>query len=102
MDTFIVYERPKLNSPYLVLGISGWVDGGEASTGSVKYLINKLGAKRFGEISAREFHVFQVPGVTPTRPHITIEDGIVKKHRLPKNEFFIGLMRGQTTIWCFS
>ena len=44
-----IIERPKLRHPYLVCGISGWVDGGEAATGSIQYLVSKLEARKFAE-----------------------------------------------------
>lgn len=72
----------------MVCGINGWVDGGEAATGSISYLIKKLGAKRFAEIPINRFHIFQTPGQLSLRPHIRIEDGILKEHRFPQNQFF--------------
>ncbi len=84
----IFLEKPKLRKPYLVCGISGWVDGGEAATGSTDYLIKKLKAKKFAEIILDKFHIFQVPGELSLRPEIKIEDGLLKEHRFPRNQFF--------------
>jgi len=72
----------------MVCGISGWVDGGEAATGSVEYLVKKLEARRFAQLHSARFHVFQVPGQLSLRPRIRIEDGLLKEHRLPQNQFF--------------
>jgi len=72
----------------MVCGISGWVDGGEAATGSVRYLIRKLEAITFADMPIARFHVFQVPGQVSLRTRITIEDGILKEHRFPQNQFF--------------
>jgi len=84
----IITGKPKLRHPYLVCGIGGWVDGGEAATGSTRYLVRKLGAKRFAEIPIARFHIFQVPGQLSLRPQIKIEDGLLKEHRFPQNQFF--------------
>jgi proteasome assembly chaperone (PAC2) family protein len=84
----IVFEQPGLRKPYLVCGISGWVDAGEAATGTVKYLIKKLLARKFAEIPLAPFHIFQVPGQTTLRPHIRIEEGLLEQHQFPANEFF--------------
>ena len=84
----IITEKPNLRRPYMVLGISGWVDGGQAATGSIEYLVNKLGARRFAEIPISRFHIFQVPGQLSLRPYIKIEDGILTEHRFPENQFF--------------
>jgi len=83
-----ITQKPKLRRPYMVCGISGWVDGGQSATGSVEYLLTKLETKRFAEIPIGPFHVFQVPGQVTSRPHIKIEDGILKEHSFPENRFF--------------
>jgi proteasome assembly chaperone (PAC2) family protein len=83
----VFLKKPKLRHPHMVCGISGWVDGGEASTGSVRYLVRKLKAKRFAEIPIDKFHIFQMPGQPSLRPQVRIEDGILKEHRLPQNQF---------------
>jgi len=84
----IIAEKPRLRHPYMVCGISGWVDGGESATGSIQYLVRKLGAKKFAEIPIDKFHIFQVPGQLSLRPQIKIEDGILKEHHFPQNQFF--------------
>ncbi|MFC1993201.1 PAC2 family protein [Chloroflexota bacterium] len=76
-----------MRRPNLILGIGGWVDGGEAATGSVEYLARKLGARRFAEIPIERFHIYQVPGQLSLRPQIRIEDGLLKEHRFPQNQF---------------
>ncbi len=87
-ESLIIRERPTLKEPRLIVGLSGWLDGGEASSGTVQYLVEKLQAKALGEIKARDFYVFQVPGITSTRPVVKLEDGLVKEIAFPQNEFF--------------
>jgi len=84
----VFLEKPELRQPFLVCGISGWVDGGEAATGSIRYLVRKLGANLFAEIPIEKFHIFQVPGQLTLRPQIKIEDGLLKEHAFPQNQFF--------------
>lgn len=83
-----IIEKPKLKHPYMVCGFNGWVDGGESSTGTIRYIIRKLNAKKFAEIPIEKFHVFQVPGQEFLRPDVIIENGTLKEHHFPKNEFF--------------
>lgn len=87
-ENVIIAETPELRHPYMVCGIGGWVDGGEAATGSIKYLVGKLGAKRFAEIPISRFHIFQLPGQLSLRPDIKIKDGVLQEHRFPQNQFF--------------
>ena len=91
MDTsgnVIIAERPRLRRPYMVCGLSGWVDGGESASGSTRYLIKKLKAQKFAEIPIDRFHIFQMPGELSQRPKIKIEDGLLKEHRFPRNQFY--------------
>ena len=81
-------DRPKLRHPSMVCGIDGWVNGGEASTGTIQYLVDKLGASKFAEIPVDRFHIFQVPGQLSLRPQVRIENGMLKEHHFPSNEFF--------------
>jgi proteasome assembly chaperone (PAC2) family protein len=83
-----IIERPRLRDPYLVCGISGWVDGGSAATGSVQYLIRRLKATRFAEIPISHFHIFQLPGQTALRPRVKMRDGLLLEHQYPGNHFF--------------
>jgi proteasome assembly chaperone (PAC2) family protein len=87
-STVLFLEKPKLRQPYLVCGINGWVDGGEAATGTTRYLIKKLPAEKFAEMPLARYHVFQVPGQLFLRPEIKIENGLLKEYVLPRNEFF--------------
>lgn len=87
-----IYKRPKFSNPRLLLGFSGWMDGGEVSTGTVKCLIDKLGAEKFAEIEPKGFYIYSFPGsmeITALfRPHTQIEDGIIKSYEIPENTFF--------------
>ena len=80
-DKLHIFKRPKLNGARLLLGFSGWMDGGEVSTGTVKYLIEKLGAERFAEIDAEAFYIYNFPGAMELtalfRPHGKIKDGLL-------------------------
>ena len=41
-DRLRIHDSPNLREPRLVLGFSGWMDGGEVSTGTVGYLARTL------------------------------------------------------------
>jgi len=80
---FNIYEEPELKEPLLVLGFRGWADAGRISSGSVGYLIRKLGARRFGEIIPYDFYILQ-----NSRPLGWIEEGIIRKIEWPSTELF--------------
>ncbi len=91
-DKLNIYNKPKLRNPRLILGFSGWMDGGEVSTGTVKCLIDKLGAQKFAEIDPKGFYIYSFPGsmeITALfRPHTQIKDGIIESYEIPENTFF--------------
>ena len=87
-DAVKITAWPNLRQPVMVCGLSGWLDGGQAATGSVRYLIKKLPTTGFAVIPGARFNVSQLPGQLPLRPHIKIEGGLIKTHRFSQNHFF--------------
>jgi len=91
-DKLKILSRPDLHNTRLLLGFSGWMDGGEVSTGTMKYLIDKLDAQKFAEITPEGFYIYSFPGsmeITALfRPHTRIRAGIIKSFEVPRNEFF--------------
>ncbi len=91
-DKLNIYKKPKLRNPRLLLGFSGWMDGGEVSTGTVKCLIDKLDTQKFAEIDPKGFYIYSFPGsmeITALfRPHTQIKDGIIESYEIPENTFF--------------
>jgi proteasome assembly chaperone (PAC2) family protein len=71
----------------MVLALDGWVDGGEAATGSLRFLRRKLKPRKLAEIPAGRFRVYQVPGQLSLRPYSRVEEGLVKEYRPPRNVF---------------
>jgi len=68
------------------------MDGGSVSTGTVKWLVEKLGADKFAEIKPEGFYIYSFPGMMEVtalfRPHTKIKNGLIKSFDVPKNEFF--------------
>lgn len=91
-DKLDIYKRPKLNNPRLLLGFTGWMDGGEVSTGTVRCLIEKLGAERFAEIEPEGFYIYNFPGSMELtalfRPHTKIKNGLIRRCEFPINAFY--------------
>jgi proteasome assembly chaperone (PAC2) family protein len=86
----ILQDQPELIAPYIIVGFKGWLNAGEVSTGSIEYLKKRLGARTFAHIETQGYYIYQIPTVSPEqtlRPHTRIEDGVIRKVDLPKNEF---------------
>ncbi len=92
-DKLRIYRRAKLGEGRLLMGFSGWMDGGDISTGTVKFLVEQLDAPKSAEIEPEGFYIYSFPGsmeVTAMfRPHTRIRDGVVQSCEMPRNTFFL-------------
>jgi len=74
------------------------MDGGDASTGTIEYLIRRFDAEKFAEIDSEGFYIYSFPGSMETsalfRPHTMIENGVVTSYEEPSNTFFCAEERG--------
>jgi proteasome assembly chaperone (PAC2) family protein len=86
------HDCPKLDRPTLVLAFNGWMDGGDVSTGTVRGLVDLLGARKVAEIDPDPFCIYAFPGsmefAALFRPAIKIEDGLITSMELPTNVFY--------------
>ena len=87
-----IEQVPELEDATLVLAFSGWMDGGDVSTGTVRRIIDLVEAERFAEIDTEPFYLYNFPGSMEVaslfRPHIQIEDGLVRSVDMPSNMFY--------------
>lgn len=91
-EALLVHERPMAQSARMVMGFSGWMDGGEVSTETVAQFIHETQAKPFADLDPAPFFLYNVPGdmdlAAQFRPHVYIEDGMVTRVDEPVNRFF--------------
>jgi proteasome assembly chaperone (PAC2) family protein len=87
-----VGKQVKLNNATLVLAFSGWMDGGDVSTGTVRRLVDLLDAEQIAEIDSEPFYIYNFPGTMEIaalfRPHIKIDEGLVQEFEMPANTFY--------------
>ncbi|MGI5819470.1 MAG: PAC2 family protein [Armatimonadota bacterium] len=115
MYELMVDQWPEVGDdrPVMIIGLTGWMDGGHVSTATVGFLRERLAGKSFGEIDPLDFYIFHFPvssipisvyledgraivqPVNPMeftavfRPHARIEDGIIRELEYPDNVFSI-------------
>jgi proteasome assembly chaperone (PAC2) family protein len=92
IEALDIFTTPEFEKGRMVIGLSGWMDGGEVSTGAVECLIAKTNAYNIGRIKSEEFYLYSFPSAMETaslfRPYISIENGIIKEYQEPRNLFF--------------
>ena len=85
-------ETPSLKDATLLMAFTGWMDGGEVSTGTVNRIVHLLEATPFAELNSEPFYIFNFPGSMETaamfRPEIDIVDGLVLNVEMPENTFY--------------
>lgn len=75
---------PKLRNPLIIAAFRGWNDGGQASTNTVRQMIETFDAKLFATIDPEEFYVF-----SENRPKVKLVDGKTRREiQWQKNEFY--------------
>ena len=90
-DMLILHEKPDVK--YMIAGWRRqWSDGGEISGGLPRYLIDKFGARRIGELGnevSRMCYPFQVPGTHDIyRPRVSYQDGLPVSEMHRRNYFY--------------
>jgi proteasome assembly chaperone (PAC2) family protein len=84
-------DCPTLDRATLVLAFTGWMDGGDVSTGTVRRLVDLLAAPPVAEIDPEPFYLLNFPGSMDIaalfRPAITIADGLITGLEMPANVF---------------
>lgn len=92
-DILHIHRSSNLDQATLVLAFSGWMDGGDVSTGTVRRLVHLLDAQPMADIDPEPFYIYSFPGSMEIaalfRPHIEIEDGLVKSFDMPTNTFYV-------------
>jgi predicted ATP-grasp superfamily ATP-dependent carboligase len=84
---------PRLEGGRLVLAFSGWMDGGDVSTGSLEALTDELEAEPVAEIPPEPYYIYSFPGAMDVsalfRPDCEIKDGRVDFFGEPSNDFSV-------------
>ena len=91
-SSLAIHAHPEMHDARMVLGFSGWMDGGDVSTGAVEHLIEALNATDLAEIEPEDFYVYSFPGSMEVsalfRPACKIEQGLVTQYVPPRNVFY--------------
>ena len=83
---------PQLNNATLLLALTGWMDGGDVSTGSVRAVMGRREVRQVARIEPDDFYIYNFPGSMEVaalfRPHVKYDEGVVTAFELPGNVFW--------------
>jgi proteasome assembly chaperone (PAC2) family protein len=85
---------PTLTNATLLLALTGWMDGGDVSTGTVKRLMENRSLSEIARIDADPFYIFNFPGsmeiASVFRPEVKMKNGLIRRApKMPKNIFHV-------------
>lgn len=90
-DPLTVLNAPRMDGATMLLALSGWMDGGLVSTGTVKHLMEGRELVEVARVNPAGFYIDNFPGsmeITALfRPHVKYEGGLVESFDMPSNEF---------------
>ena len=90
-ETLQIGRHPR-STATLVLAFTGWMDGGDVSSGTVQRLVDLLAAEPIAEINPGTVLYLQHPrsdgGRLIFRPHVEVSGGLLKKIEMPTNRFY--------------
>lgn len=85
-------KPPQLHNATLLLALTGWMDGGDVSTGSVRALMGRREVRQVARIEPDDFYIYNFPGsmeiAAMFRPHVSYDEGVVTEFDLPSNVFW--------------
>ena len=92
IDFLRLGDCPAMDNATLVLSFTGWMDGGNVSTGTVERLVDLLAARQIAEIDPEPFYIYNFPGPMEVaalfRPFIEVEGGVLKSISMPTGKFY--------------
>ena len=90
-EALTLLNTPRLDGATLLLALTGWMDGGLVSTGTVKHLMRGRDLVDVARIEPAGFYIESLPGSMEVaalfRPHVKYRKGLVKTFDVPANDF---------------
>ena len=87
-----ILDTPHMPGSTMLLALTGWMDGGLVSTGTVKHLMDGRDLVEVARIEPAGFYIDNFPGsmeVTALfRPHVKYVGGLVESFDMPSNDFY--------------
>lgn len=83
---------PQFSNGTLLLALTGWMDGGLVSTGTVRSLMDGRSLEEVASIDPDPFYIYNFPGSMEIaaifRPDVRYEDGVIAELEMPENSFY--------------
>ena len=91
VEALEILDRPRLRGGTMLLALTGWMDGGLVSTGTVRRMMDGRRMREIARIDPDPFYIYNFPGSMDVaalfRPAVKYVDGIVTELDMPANVF---------------
>jgi hypothetical protein len=89
-NALTILNAPRLTDGTLLLALTGWMDGGHVSTGTVRHLMRDRDLTAVGRVEPGGFYIDNFPGDMQVsavfRPEVKHEGGLVTQFDMTENE----------------
>ena len=89
-NALTVLNAPRLSDGTMLLALTGWMDGGHVSTGTVRHLMRDRDLTAVGRVEPGGFYIDNFPGDMQVsavfRPEVKHEGGLVTQFDMTENE----------------
>jgi proteasome assembly chaperone (PAC2) family protein len=86
-----ILAQPQLEQATMLLALTGWMDGGLVSTGTVERFMENRDLVDLARIDSDPFYIFNFPGSMEIaalfRPEVSVEKGLITEFDWPANTF---------------
>src|SRR5580765_7813352 len=86
-----ILQRPKMRDATMLLALTGWMDGGLVSTGTVRHFMSLHKVIELARIDPDPFYIYNFPGSMEIaaifRPEAKYEEGLITDIQMPSNIF---------------
>ena len=86
-----ILAQPKFEQATMLLALTGWMDGGLVSTGTVERFMENRDLVELARIDSDPFYIFNFPGsmeiAAMFRPQVSVEAGLITEFDWPANTF---------------
>ncbi|MBI5947431.1 MAG: PAC2 family protein [Chloroflexi bacterium] len=83
MEHLNITSQPDLHEPVAVIAFAGWNDAASAATNAARFLVRRMGARKFASVDPEPFYVF-----SDTRPSVRLDIRGQRQLDWPANEFY--------------
>jgi proteasome assembly chaperone (PAC2) family protein len=86
-----ILAQPQLEQATMLLALTGWMDGGLVSTGTVERMMENRDLIEIARIDPDPFYIFNFPGSMEIaalfRPQVSVQAGLIEEFDWPTNTF---------------